>query len=105
MTGIGLDSVNRPDKNFIKVLYMVIANIIGDLIAIFVFKSLSMVAVTSILFTSLGVWIGFHLLNKELDLEFFQINRHGISFYRSLIRKIKDHLIKRKGQSETVNKF
>jgi uncharacterized membrane protein len=101
MTGIGLDSVNRPDKNFIKVLFMVIANIIGDLIAIFVFKSLSMVAVTSILFTSLGVWIGFHFLNKELDLEFFQINRHGISFYRSLIRKIKNHQMK--GRSETPN--
>ena len=39
MTGIGLDSVNRPDRNFQKVLYMTIANVIGDLIAVFVFKS------------------------------------------------------------------
>ena len=45
MTGVGLDSINKPDKNFIKVLYMVITNVIGDLIAIFIFKSLSMVAV------------------------------------------------------------
>ena len=38
MTGIGLDSINRPDKNFIKVLIMVVANVIGDLVAIFIFK-------------------------------------------------------------------
>jgi O-antigen/teichoic acid export membrane protein len=91
MTGIGLDSVNRPDKNFIKVLFMVVANIIGDLIAIFVFKSLAMVAITSILFTTLGVWIGFHFLNKELQLDFIQIYHHGISFYQSMIQKAKYH--------------
>ena len=91
LTGIGLDSINRPDKNFIKVLFMVITNIIGDLIAIFVFKSLYLVAITSILFTTLGVWIGFHFLSKELDLEFVQIYRKGVSFYQSLFREVKSH--------------
>jgi O-antigen/teichoic acid export membrane protein len=37
MTGIGLDAINKPNINFLKVLYMVIANIVGDLIAIFIF--------------------------------------------------------------------
>lgn len=91
MTGICLDSINRPGKNFIKVLWMVIANIIGDLIAIFVFKSLAMVAVASIFFTLIGIWIGFRFLDKELNLNIMQIHYNGISFYRSMILFLKNH--------------
>lgn len=90
MTGVGLDSVNRPNKNFIKVLYMVIINLIGDLIAIFIFKSLTLVAVATILFTSIGIWVGFYFLNKELKLEFFQIFKFGITFYQSLLDKFRN---------------
>lgn len=91
MTGICLDSINRPDKNFIKVLWMVIANIIGDLIAVFIFKSLAMVAVASIFFTIIGVWIGFRFLNRELHLDIIQIHYKGISFYKSIIEFLKKH--------------
>ncbi|MDZ7740880.1 MAG: oligosaccharide flippase family protein [Bacteroidota bacterium] len=34
-TGVALDSINRPRKNFFKVLYMASANIIGDTVVIF----------------------------------------------------------------------
>jgi O-antigen/teichoic acid export membrane protein len=87
MTGVGLDSINKPGKNFIKVLYMVIANVIGDLLAVFVFKSLELVAVGSILFTILGVWVGYHFIDKQLDLEFRRIFSSGIEFYSSIYRK------------------
>lgn len=90
MTGIGLDSVNKPNKNFIKVLYMVVANLIGDLVAIFIFKSLSLVAVATVLFTSIGIWVGFYFLSKELKLEFFKIFTFGLEFYRSMLRKFKN---------------
>ena len=40
MTGIGLDSINRPNINAFKVLIMLITNIIGDFIAIYIFKSI-----------------------------------------------------------------
>lgn len=70
LTGVGLDSVNRPKKNFYKIIFMVLANIIGDLIAVFVFKSLLAVAIVTIIFTLLGVIIGYYFLNKELDLKF-----------------------------------
>ena len=87
MTGVGLDSINKPDKNFLKVLYMVVANVIGDIIAVFVFKSLELVAVGSILFTILGVWVGYHFIDKQLDLEFRRIFTEGIEFYKSMYRK------------------
>jgi len=87
MTGVGLDSINRPKINFIKVLYMVIANVIGDLIAIFIFQSLAMVAVASIIFTIIGIWVGFYFLDKELDLNLKQIFTSGIDFYKMMYRK------------------
>ncbi len=35
-TGVALDSINRPKKNFFKVIWMTLSNIIGDAIAIFI---------------------------------------------------------------------
>jgi O-antigen/teichoic acid export membrane protein len=88
MTGIGLDSINKPNINALKVLFMVIANIVGDLIAIFIFKSLIMVAIGSILFTILGIWIGMHFLDKELTLSYSEIFIKGANFYKSIFNKL-----------------
>lgn len=89
MTGIGLDSINKPNINFLKVLIMVIANVIGDLIAIFIFKSLSLVAVASIFFTIIGIWVGFYYMNKELSLNYRSIFTYGIDFYKMLYCKFR----------------
>ena len=97
MTGIGLDSINRPKINFIKVLYMVVANVIGDLIAIFIFKSLILVAVGSIIFTIIGIWIGFYYLSNELTLEYSRIFTDGIDFYKSIYQKFRDQRIRKTG--------
>lgn len=92
MTGIGLDSINKPKINAIKVFFMVVANVIGDLIAIFVFKSLILVAFASIVFTILGICMGMYFLNKELSLSFKEIFRSGLKFYVSLFNKVtKNH--------------
>ena len=90
MTGVGLDSINRPGKNFKKVFYMVVANVIGDLIAVFIFKSLEMVAVASILFTLVGITVGYYFLDKQLNLEFSKIFAYGFQFYKV---RIKKHLV------------
>lgn len=89
MTGVGLDSINMPGKNFIKVLVMVIANVIGDLIAVFLFKSLELVAVGSILFTILGVWVGYYFIDKQLGLKFNRIFSSGFEFYKTMYLKFK----------------
>lgn len=88
MTGIGLDSINKPGINALKVLIMVIANITGDLVAVFLFKSLLLVAVSSILFTIAGIVIGMKFLNKELSLQYSGIFSEGIKFYRSMFHKL-----------------
>ncbi len=67
-SGISLMSFNRPDVNFIKVLVMLTCNIIFDILAIFVFKSLVMVALGSVLFTIAGIILGFVQLNRYTGL-------------------------------------
>jgi len=43
-TGVLLDSINRPKLNLYKVIFMTISNIVIDIIAVFVFESLVVVA-------------------------------------------------------------
>jgi O-antigen/teichoic acid export membrane protein len=91
MTGIGLDSINKPNINAIKVFIMVLANVIGDFIAIFVFKSLMLVAVASIVFTLIGIWMGMYFLNKELTLSYREIFTSGINFYKTFFNKVTNN--------------
>ncbi|MBX7182274.1 MAG: oligosaccharide flippase family protein [Bacteroidia bacterium] len=93
MTGIGLDSINKPQVNAIKVFFMVAANIIGDLIAVFLFKSLLLVAVASILFTMVGIYLGLYFFNKDIPIEFYQIFKEGKQFYIQIFHQF----LKKKG--------
>ena len=87
MTGIGLDSINQPRVNAIKVLLMLVANIAGDLIAIYVFESLVLVAVGSILFTVVGIYVGFRFLDQQIGLRFKNIFSQGWDFYKQLYNR------------------
>lgn len=88
MTGIGLDSINKPGVNALKVLIMVIVNIAGDMIAVFLFNSLLLVAISSILFTIMGIWLGMYFLNRELKLEYREIFTRGMQFYKSIFNRL-----------------
>ena len=82
MTGIALDSINKPKINALKVLLMVLLNIIGNVIAIFVFESLILMAAASVLFTIAGIWLGMYFLKKKLNLTYKGIYSHGVRFYQ-----------------------
>ncbi|NPD46193.1 MULTISPECIES: oligosaccharide flippase family protein [unclassified Lentimicrobium] len=88
LTGVGLDSINKPKKNFYKIIFMVVANIIGDLIAVFVFESLLAVAVVTIIFTLIGLIIGYYYLHKEIDLKFRLIFIEGWKVYSNKIKEL-----------------
>ena len=99
-TGVALDSLNRPDKNFQKVAVMTIANILGDVFAIFglhyLFPSmppitiLLFVAIASIVFSVIGLFIGYHFLKKEIDISFTLIFSKGFAFYKELNKRLKN---------------
>lgn len=57
-SGMALFALNRPRNNFLKICIMLIANILIDLLAVFVFQSLELVAVGTVLFTFLGITLG-----------------------------------------------
>lgn len=88
MTGIGLDAINKPNINALKVLFMVVANIVGDLVAVFLFQSLLLVAVASILFTLVGIYIGIYYLDKELSISLREIFTNGNAFYKNYYQKL-----------------
>ncbi|MCX6285698.1 MAG: hypothetical protein NTY96_01110 [Bacteroidetes bacterium] len=99
-TGVALDSLNRPDKNFQKVFAMTLANIVGDIFAVFglhyLFPAmppvtiLFFVAVASIVFSVIGLFIGYHFLKKEIDISFSLIFSKGFTFYKELNKRLKN---------------
>ena len=90
MTGIVLDSINKPEKNFYKVMIMAGANVIGDLIAVYVFKSLKAVAVVSIAFTILGILFGGYYLKKYADINMIKALPAGVRFYKEQYTKFRN---------------
>ena len=93
MTGVGLDSINKPGKNLTKVVFMVVINVLGDLLAVFIFKSLLAVAIASVVFTFIGVAIGFYYLDRELKLSFSETIFSGTEFYKEMYRKVRKNLL------------
>ena len=88
-TGVLLDSINKPHLNLYKVIFMTTANIVVDVLAVFVFESLVVVAIGTVLFTLLGIFLGFYYLRKELQIQSRQIIPEGIYFLKNLKTYIK----------------
>lgn len=89
-TGVLLNSLNRPKYNFNKTIVMIVSNVLVDLIAVFIFKSLVAVAVGTVLFTLLGVFLGFYFVQKEMEIKVKDIFHESFLFFRN----IKMHMAK-----------
>jgi O-antigen/teichoic acid export membrane protein len=87
-TGVALDSINKPRFNFNKVMVMAAANIVGDFIAVFAFQSIEAVAVVTVLFTLIGIVLGYYYLSRQVTLSFKGLVTEGFAFFRN----IKSHL-------------
>jgi Na+-driven multidrug efflux pump len=81
---VALDSINKTDKNLWKVIFMATANIIGDLVAIYVFNSLFWVAMATILNTIVGLFMGYYYLGKFEEIKYRKFLINGIRFYKEL---------------------
>jgi len=90
-TGVALDAIDKPNLNSIKVFVMVVTNVLGDIIALWLFESLVGVAIASILFTIVGSVLGFYYLKKDLDLKLYSIIPTGAKLLQyqimSLLKK------------------
>ena len=85
--GIVLDAINKPKINFYKVLAMTLTNVLGDIIAVFVFKSLIMVAVVTIIFTVAGLFLGWYFVSRYLPISLRALVVESKVFCTEWIRK------------------
>lgn len=65
LSGISLDALQKPQKNFVKVLCMALVNLLGDVVAIRLTGRLEWVAFASVLNVATGIAVGNWLLKKE----------------------------------------
>ncbi len=87
-SGVMLDTINKPDLNFYKVLLMLLVNIIGDIIAISIFQNVESVAfVSSATFLS-GMIFGYYHLKKQMDISFRSMLNLGWIDYKGYIVRI-----------------
>jgi len=61
-SGVALFALNKPKENVIKIFVMLFFNIIFDIIAVFVLKSLLWVAIASVIFTLVGIFLGWAIV-------------------------------------------
>lgn len=85
LSGIGLDALQKPQKNFIKVLFMAGINILGDVMAIKLTGRLEWVAFASVLNVATGVVVGNWLLNKTGALNTSKVYSECIDYSKAFV--------------------
>ncbi len=88
-SGIGLDAINKPNLNMLKVILMASANIIGDIIAIHYFKSLEAVAVVTIVNVLVGVLVGNWYLKRELGIQIRKVYPTGLKEIKGFVKQFR----------------
>lgn len=84
-----LDVVHLPKINFYKVLIMLIANIVFDLLGIALFKNIYGVALATVVPTLIGVIIAFWALNKYyMPFSFADVYKQGYTSLQLLLKKL-----------------
>ena len=76
--GISLDILNKPQINMIKVILMLIVNVVGDFIGIYITHNIYGVALSSIFTFLVGVIYGYWMLKKYLNFTMMDIIKLGV---------------------------
>ena len=87
MTGISLDALQKPAKNFQKVFVMAIVNIVADIIAIYFTHRLEWVAFASVLNALTGALLGWWMLERTGVLQQSNIWKEVYVYSHSFTQK------------------
>lgn len=90
MTGICLDALQLPNKNFLKVLIMAIINIVADLLALYLTHDLVWVAFASVVNAIIGASLGWWMLDKTGVLHNHNILKEIIAYSQEFTGKISE---------------
>ncbi|WP_295673237.1 oligosaccharide flippase family protein [uncultured Mucilaginibacter sp.] len=83
--GISLDILNKPHLNMVKVILMLVVNIAGDFLGIYIFHNLYGVALSSIFTFLAGIIYGYWVLKRNLKFKIRDIFYLGIVETKLLI--------------------
>ncbi len=85
--GVGLDVLNRPQINMRKVIMMLLVNVIGDIIMLYFFESLTWVAAVSIITFGVGTFLGFFYMRDYVPVRIFFWLKLGFVQLRNFVKK------------------
>jgi len=89
LTGVVLDAMGYPRLNFIKVTLMATVNIVGDIIVLYWFRSLELVALITIANVLTGMLVGFVISKRKLKISLISILSSGIRTITKSINQLK----------------
>jgi O-antigen/teichoic acid export membrane protein len=90
--GITLDILNKPHINMIKVILMLIVNVVGDFVGIFITHNLYGVALSSIFTFLVGIIYGYWMLKKYLNFTMMDVFKSGVIETRLIVKGAIDKL-------------
>jgi O-antigen/teichoic acid export membrane protein len=99
--GITLDILNRPHLNLIKVFLMLVVNIVGDFIGIYITHNLYGVALSSIFTFLAGIVYGYWMLKKNLEFRMRDILALGFSEIFLVIKDLATRFKRKTDQVES----
>ena len=88
-SGVGLDAIGHPGRNLQKVILMLIVNVVGDLIAIYVFHSPVAVALISIGTFGTGLLMGYRWLGQYVPVSLGAVFRSAYSEIRQFMVQVR----------------
>ena len=83
--GITLDVLNKPHINMIKIILMLVVNVAGDFLGIYIFHSIYGVALASIFTFLAGTIYGYFMLKKYLNFTMADIFKLGFAETKLLV--------------------
>lgn len=92
LTGVALDAIGKPKVNLYKVLVMATINIVGDVMAIVLLKSLVAMAVVTIMNTIIGSLIGYAVLRRHLSINVGHLFIRGWNLISAKRRELYGYL-------------
>jgi O-antigen/teichoic acid export membrane protein len=87
-----LDVIHQPKINFYKVLVMLAANVIFDLLGIYIFKNIYGVALATVVPTLIAVAVGYWALNKYQKFGFLSVYAMGYAETKLLVQQLKQKI-------------
>ena len=101
LTGVALDAMGLPKLNFYKVLIMSIVNIVGDVIVLYYFRSIELVALVTLFTVLSGIITGYILVKRKINIELKSILIAGVNAFIEIVEKRKLEFSQRKVDIKT----